>query len=114
MGVLGGRGGRGPGRSCDVLEGNCTLDFLSGEDDMVLPVDKDADVAVGGGVWRRHGWGLVVGCLRVCKVRYIRLSSRWVFVVRLCRPAVFSLYTCSSSVPKLSLPLLLMDRRPGR
>lgn len=54
MGVLGGRSGRGPGRSCDVLEGDCTLDFLSGKDDVVLPADKDADVAVGGGVWRRH------------------------------------------------------------
>lgn len=55
MGILCGGGRRGPGRSCDVLEGDCALDFLSGEDDMVLPADKDADVAVavggcGGGV----------------------------------------------------------------
>ena len=57
MRILCGRGRRGPGRSCDVLEGDCALDFLSGEDDMVLPADKDADVAVavavggcGGGV----------------------------------------------------------------
>lgn len=55
MGILCGGSRRGPGRSCDVLEGDCALDFLSGEDDMVLPADKDADVAVavggcGGGV----------------------------------------------------------------
>lgn len=29
----------------DILEGDCAFDFLAGEDGLVVPVDKDTDVA---------------------------------------------------------------------
>lgn len=113
MGVLCGRGRWGPGRSCDVLEGDCALDFFTSKDNVILPADKDADVAVGGGVWRRHDWGLVWS-LSVCWPLFIRWVSS---IVYRHSSVVFFLYTSSFSSVRTKLkllPLVLMDRRPGR
>lgn len=45
----------GVGVGGDILEGDCALDFLAGEDGLVVPVYEDAEVAVV--LSRRHvGW----------------------------------------------------------